>query len=180
MPTVKIRNNTLNYSLVKDSFQRRMVQFENKIAEELKKIGVSSNYLGDFNSPKLAIVSKKAEISWGLGHSLCFLSVNKEKKYVDNLQLLYLCIKTDVDNVLNSVITRKEFEEKYAEDKDVSEKRKWAREHLGVSSDCENMEEINKAYKDLAKIHHPDVDGGNAETFKKVNEAHKILKRELE
>lgn len=44
---------------------------------------------------------------------------------------------------------------------------------LGVSQDA-TQDEIKKAFRSLAKIHHPDK-GGNAEEFKKINEANEVL-----
>ena len=46
--------------------------------------------------------------------------------------------------------------------------------------DGENLEDINKKYKVLAKDAHPDMSNGDTERFKAINHAHKILKRELE
>ena len=37
------------------------------------------------------------------------------------------------------------------------------------------MEEISKAYKKLAKIHHPDKITGNTEKFQQINYAYNIL-----
>ncbi|MBI1968917.1 J domain-containing protein [Candidatus Woesearchaeota archaeon] len=56
--------------------------------------------------------------------------------------------------------------------------RKEAREILGIAPDVLDMNEIDKKYKELAKKYHPDMPGGDAEMFKKINNAHKILKRE--
>ncbi len=44
--------------------------------------------------------------------------------------------------------------------------------------DVENTassEEIKKAYFRLAQLHHPDKEGGDAEKFKQINEAYKVL-----
>jgi DnaJ-class molecular chaperone len=46
-------------------------------------------------------------------------------------------------------------------------------ERLGVSRDA-STEEIRRAYKDLARIKHPDR-GGDAEEFKQIQEAHEVL-----
>jgi hypothetical protein len=180
MVIVKIKNNSISYSPIKDSFSRRVTQFENNILRELKSIGVDLNNIADFDGPKIPFAPKKAHIEWGLGSSNCCITVNKEKKYVDNLQLVNLCLKADVKRVHDGEISLRDFEEKYAESGDVHEKRKLAREQLGLDADCDDMEEINKAYKTLSKKHHPDMEGGCVESFKKINDAHKVLKRELE
>ena len=44
---------------------------------------------------------------------------------------------------------------------------------LGVTKSA-TPEQIKKAYRKLAREHHPDV-GGNEETFKKINEAYSVL-----
>ena len=80
--------------------------------------------------------------------------------------------------MLNEEITFEEFSQHFSEDHDIAKKRIEAREILGVDEDCLDVELINKNYKNLARKHHPDM-GGDMETFKKINNAHKTLKREL-
>lgn len=46
-------------------------------------------------------------------------------------------------------------------------------EELGLAKDA-TPEEIKKAYRSLARTHHPDK-GGNADKFKQVQEAYEIL-----
>ena len=47
-------------------------------------------------------------------------------------------------------------------------------EVLGVPRDADAAE-ISKAYRQHAKALHPDMPGGNADDFKRLNEAHEIL-----
>ena len=41
---------------------------------------------------------------------------------------------------------------------------------LGISENA-SQDEIKRAYKKLAKEHHPDLNGGDDSQFKKINEA---------
>lgn len=50
-------------------------------------------------------------------------------------------------------------------------------EALGVNKDA-NLDEIKKAYRKLALLHHPDRNGGNGEQFKKIAEAYETLSDE--
>ncbi|MAG61136.1 hypothetical protein CL619_05085 [archaeon] len=73
-----------------------------------------------------------------------------------------------------------QFLNEFSEEDDIEEQRKKARALLGVNEKCVDLEEINKAYKKLAMHHHPDRPEGSHEKFKAINNAHKILKRELQ
>ena len=180
MAQIKVKGIEISYFPVKDSFQRRMIQFENKILAELKRVGVDYNYIHDFERPKIAIAPKPAFVKWGMGHSACTLIIEKEKRYIDNLQLVLLTITSFVEQVMSGQITVTDFERKFAIEGDANENRAWACEVLGVPEDCKDMSVINLAYKKLAKAHHPDMSTGDPALFKDVNEAHKLLKRELE
>ena len=57
---------------------------------------------------------------------------------------------------------------------------KKAREVLGIDEDSIDLSQIDSKYKELAKKYHPDMPGGDANKFKQINHAHKILRRELQ
>ena len=69
--------------------------------------------------------------------------------------------------------------EEFREDSDVEEKRTEARGFLGLKENEDNLEVIDKKYKEMAKELHPDTQNGDTEKFKELNNAHKILRREL-
>lgn len=48
-------------------------------------------------------------------------------------------------------------------------------EVLGLTESA-SPDEVTAAYRALAKVYHPDLQGGNTERFKKINEAHGVLK----
>ncbi len=89
-------------------------------------------------------------------------------------------IEAETSLVISEKKTRNEFIEEFREETDINEKRTKAREFLGVEPDSADLEHINKRYKEMAKELHPDKPTGDTEKFKKLNSAHKILKRELQ
>ena len=48
---------------------------------------------------------------------------------------------------------------------------------LGVGEKVSNQE-VKKAFRKLAKQHHPDSENGNEEKFKEINEAYQVLSDE--
>jgi len=88
-------------------------------------------------------------------------------------------IALEVEDVLAEKKTFEEFLRDFTEKEEVEQMRKEAREVLGVAEDSIDIEEIDRKFKELAKQHHPDKPDGDTEMFKKINDAHKILMREL-
>ncbi len=174
-----LRGNELTFSPVNNSFSRRAVLFQNIIINNLKKIGVHPDDV-EFPTVRLPTRQMPAHVDWNFETDYCFLSHNSQKRYIDNLQIIAKLIETEIQKVLNEQITINQFIENFAEDPDILKHRKEARKTLQVDEHCTNIEEINKQYKLLAKKAHPDMSTGDPETFKKINEAHKILKKELE
>ena len=179
MSKLKVKGHEFSAFIARDSPSRRAVQFRNNILGSLKKIGLSED---DVEVELEALAAKKApaSASWYIdGHHL-FYSYNKAAKFVENLYVVSKVIELEVDALLKETKTLHDFITEFSEDKNISDKRKEARKSLGVDEDTLDLNVINEKYKSLAKAHHPDMPDGNMEKFKKINNAHKILKRELE
>jgi hypothetical protein len=176
---VRIKGHEINPVIAKNSFDRRGLQYKNKIISNLRKLGLSED---DIEVPLERVAIKKAPASvtmWFESHRL-FYSYSRGNTFVDNLYIVQKLIELEVEEVLNGLKTEQDFCLTFSEDKEVVEQRKEARELLGVAQNCVDMQEINQKYKLLAKKCHPDIPEGDHELFQKLNKAHKLLKRELE
>jgi len=179
MPQIKVKGHEINAANVKNTHYRRAVQFQNQIFEILKKIGLIKD---DIEIEVERFASKKAEasVSWYFdGHHL-HLSHSKRNNYAENLNVVMKILELEVKQLLAGEKTPTEFIEAFMEKKDIKERRKKARETLGLDEYEKDLAVINAAYKKLARKHHPDMPSGDTAEFKKINDAHKILKRELE
>ena len=178
MVKVRIKGYEFEAIIVKDSCNRRALQFKNNIINTLKKIGLTED---DVDIPLEALAMKRcpASATWYMMNRRLHYSSKTQLKFVDNLYVVSKIIEFEVNALLNKEKEVQDFLNDFSEDKDVEDQRKEARETLGLTHDELNLEVIDKAYKTLAREHHPDKDGGNVDMFKKINHAHKILKREL-
>src|SRR3989344_5985469 len=178
MATLKIKGHEFAVPNVKDSFDRRAGQCRNKIVGALRNIGIKEDDVDIELEP--AVKSAPASASWYIpGHHLHY-SYNSPKKYVENLYVVLKVIELEVNALLAGQRTQQEFISEFSEGDDFEDKRKEAREILGVAPDALDLNYIDSKYKDLAKKYHPDMPDGNTDKFKEINHAHKILRRELQ
>ncbi|HII14664.1 MAG TPA: DnaJ domain-containing protein [Nanoarchaeota archaeon] len=178
MTTIAIKGHEFKAVLAQDAFGRRALQYKNKIISALSKIGlVNDDIIIDLEP--VAIKNVHASATWYDEGYRMYYSYKSAKRYVDNLYVVYKVIELEVADLLAERKTFEEFLLDFIEKEDVEHMRKEAREMLGVEPDVLDMNIIDKKYKNLAKKYHPDMDEGDTEMFKKINNAHKILKREL-
>lgn len=45
---------------------------------------------------------------------------------------------------------------------------------------CNNLESLNKRYRDLCKVYHPDMGNGSTEIFQKLNTEYEMLKKRMQ
>ena len=178
MATISIKGHEFNAVLARDSYGRRAVQYKNNILSVLSKIDVASDDVIIDIDP-VAIKNMRASATWYAEGYRMYYSYTSAKKYVDNLYVVFKVIEFEVADLLSGKKTFEEFLLDFTEKDDVEHMRKEARKTLGVEEDVLDMDSIDKKYKKLAKQYHPDMPEGDTEMFKKINNAHKILKREL-
>jgi len=178
MNKITIKGHEFTAITARDSFNRRAQQYGNKIVETLRRIGLTAD---DIDVPLETVAIKKAPAlaTWYFQGFRLHYSYNGANRFVDNLYVVLMVISLEADDLINGEKTVDEYIREFAEEKDVAEQRKKARELLGVDDDCIDISLINKRYKILAKECHPDMPNGETEKFKALNRAHKMLMREL-
>ena len=176
MAKIKLKGYEITIPTIRDSYDRRAMQYKNNIIEALKKIGLTEDDINIKPEPS-AFRFAPAFVSWYIdGHHL-YYSYKIARKYVENLYIVSKVLELEVNSLLTGQKSREEFIGDFSEEHDVEEKRKKARTVLGVEHDVTDISVIDAKYKDLAKKNHPDMPGGDTEKFKVINNAHKILKR---
>lgn len=180
MVQLKIKGNEFSINFVNTSSYTRYARlFESNILASLKKIGISQNNIR-LKEEIFPMKKAGAEVYWWINGFNCYYSYSRREKYIENLQIIAKVVDLEVSKVLSGIKTIEEFVIEFREDEDMVNKRKKAREFLGLEANENNLEVIDKKYKQMAKDLHPDMENGSTEKFKKLNEAHKTLKKELE
>jgi hypothetical protein len=175
---VKIKGHEITTRIVKDSFNRRAIQFRNNIVVLLSKINISPDDI-DIPFENAAIKKAPAAVSWYFDGYHLHYSYSACSKYVENLYVVQKLLELEIAALIEGKKTVDDFVAEFREEEDVKERRKDARTALGLEHDEKDFTVIDKAFKDLAKEHHPDKPSGDVVKFKEINHAHKILKREL-
>ncbi len=179
MIKTNVKGHDINVMPTKSSFDRKCLQYKNKIVTELAKLGVKRDDI-EFEYTGPSFKAQKAVVSWYMQSHYLSYDNNSQSKYVDNMAIVSKLIEKEVELVIDNKKPINEFIDEFKHDEELLEKRKNARELFGLKREDErNFELINKKYKDLAKDLHPDMPNGDAEKFKELNNAHKILKKEL-
>lgn len=178
MTTIRIKGHEFRVLLARDSYNRRALQYKNNIISTLNKIGVLADDI-ILDIEPLAIKKCQASVTWYNEGYRLYYSYKSQNRYVDNLYVVFKVIELEVAALLAGKKNFEDFLLEFAEHDDVEQMRKEAREILDLQEDVLDMNVIDKKYKDLAKKYHPDMSNGDIDMFKKINNAHKILKREL-
>lgn len=178
MPVVKIKGHDIHVIVVRDSASRRAILYRNNILTLLRKFGVPEDDV-KIELENVPTKKIKAVVSWYLDGRHLYYSYNGCSKFVENLYVILKVLEAEINEVLSKEKSLQEFIHDFSEDSDVLKKREEAREVLGVSADAD-LDEINKKYRSLVKDAHPDMPNGSHDKFKKINAAHKLLKKELE
>lgn len=176
MTQVTIKGHSFTAVVSRDSFDRRATQYANKILTTLRQLGLTED---DVDVPmEYAMKRTSASATWFFEGYRMHYSY-QGGKFVDNLYIVFKVIDLEVQALLNEHKTFHEFISEFTEDEEVETQRKEARELLGVSADCIDLDLIDKKFKAAAKDLHPDMPNGDIDRFKALNRAHKLLRKEL-
>lgn len=178
MAKIKVKGHEFEAVAINDSFNRRAVQFRNNIIASLRRLGLTADDV-DIELEQNGMKKAPASVSWYIDNRHLHYSHSSMGKYVENLCIVFKVIDYEVTALLEGRVSLEEFISEFSEDVNVAKKRKEARAALGIGHEVNDLNVIDKAYKDLAKKHHPDTENGDMERFKEINHAHKVLKREL-
>lgn len=175
---IKVRGYEINDPTIKDSFSRRAVKMKNDIIEALGILGVETHQI-EVELEPIAVRNAPAAATWYFAGHKCYYSYTSLPRFVDNLFVVQAIIELEVVRLMGKDISEDEFCRSFSEDDGVEKQREEARILLGVDANEKDFEVITKKYKALAKESHPDMPNGDPELFKRINLAHKLLKREL-
>jgi hypothetical protein len=177
MTIITVKDHEIQTRPIRDSYDRRALQFKNNIIETLSALNLTEDDI-EIELPRMAMRRQLAECTWWIDGYRLFFSYNGTAKYVENLFIVWKVLEAEIELLRNEQKTFDEFVRDFTTEEDSKKNRREARQVLGVEPGSKDWELIHKNYKKLAVKHHPDM-GGDLETFKKINNAHKVLKREL-
>lgn len=178
MVMIKLRGYEFDAIAARDSFNRRALKYKNNIISTLKLIGLTEDDIEIDVEPN-AMKKLPATAVWYFEGFRLHYSYKAGNKYVDNLYVISKLLELEVKAIKSGEKELDQFILDYSESDEIEKEQKAARELLGVDSESLDLNEINKRFKLLARDLHPDMPGGDAEKFKALNRAYKILKREL-
>jgi L-arabinose isomerase len=127
----------------------------------------------------VALKKAPASVSWYFDSHHLHYSYSACSKFVENLYVVQKVLELEIVALIDGDKTVEDFVAEFREEHDIIDRRKNARELLGLEHNEIDIDVIDKAYKNLAKEHHPDRENGDVVKFKEINHAHKVLKREL-
>jgi hypothetical protein len=179
MVILNIKGHKIQSVHIKDSCDRRALQISNNLIKLLGTIEVKEDDI-DIPMERVAMKKAPAQVSWYFDNHHLHYSYNGASKFVENLAIVYKVVELEITALIDGEKSVEDFVLEFREEHDIVEQRKTARTTLGLNHDVIDVEVIDKAYKTLAKEHHPDKETGDVSKFKEINRAHKILKRELQ
>ncbi len=178
MATITLKGHTFTLNPITNSFSRRAQFFENKITESLGLLDIVSDAV-EVEYDVIGFKRAPASVGWYMDGHYLFYKYEQCAKCVDNLAVISKMIELEVKQVVHNQKSRMDFLREFMADEDHEQQKKDARVLLGLADNEMDMAVIDKKYKDLAKAAHPDMPGGDAEKFKALNKAHKLLRKEL-
>lgn len=176
---VRVRGYDIDVPAFRDSFDRRAVQVQNRIMATLKQLNIDRDDV-DCTMEKNARLKNPGVVSWWFEGRNLRCDYSLMGSFIENLYIVDKILEIEVNRLLEEKISLESFQNEFASDEKLDEKRADARKLLGVDKSEDDFDLISRKYKALARKFHPDMEGGSEEMFQKINAAHKLIKKELE
>lgn len=159
------------------TFKKSAFQIKEEILRDLKKIGITDEYI-DLSLPRNPLkCGEPAQISWVVNGKDFYFQCSKQERYVDNLGVISRVIEQESYAIRNGLKSfgqvMNQFRLGYDE---TGEKIKSPHDILGIPHSMKDIDYITFKYKQRAKELHPDNEKGDAEKFKELKEAYDQLK----
>lgn len=128
MTLVKIKGHEINTIIVRDSFNRRALQFRNNIIILLSKISVIEDDI-DISVENVAMKKAPASVSWYFDGYHLHYTYSACNKYVENLYVVQKLLELEIDALINGEKTVDEFVIEFREEHDVINSVKMQEKH---------------------------------------------------
>src|SRR3989338_7570524 len=138
MTKITVKGHEFEVVPIKDSFNRRAVQFKNNIIASLTRLGITVDDI-DIELEPNGIKKAPASVSWYFDRQHLHYSHNSRDKYVENLYIVFKVIDIEVTALLEGRMTREEFINEFSEVIDIAKKRKESRVVLGLDDDVNDF-----------------------------------------
>ena len=159
------------------NFKKSISTMMREIKQSFKLIGITEEFI-ELNMPRYGEEkrTKVAEVTWSVNGVNHYYRSDKQCSFQNNLGVINKVIEMDAYAIRKGLKPFGQVMSQYLLEGGKAELT--PRQFLGIREDMKDLGYIEYKYKEKAKEMHPDV-GGDAEEFKKLQEAYNKIKEEL-
>lgn len=182
MNNVEVNGKMVYIKPTKSKFHKSAFMMSEEIYNAFSKIGITREFIDLQIARNPLKLGQVAQISWVVNGKDFYFACSTQDRYVDNLGVITKVIEQESYAIRNGLKSFGQVMNQFRIGFDESEKiiQKSPREIIGVEKNCQDFEYITFKYKQKSKELHPDMESGNADSFKELNNSYEILKKEFD